>query len=81
LQQVPLSRRMLEIRFREVLGRSPAAEIRRVRLERARRLLIETRLPIPRIAVACGFVEPGSLARAFRKEFGVSPSKLRDQHR
>jgi len=81
LDHVPLSRRMLEIRFREVLGRSPAAEIRRVRLDRAKRLLVETDLAIPFLADACGFAEPGSLARAFRKVTGMSPTGYRHLYR
>ena len=35
--QVPLSRRVLEARFKQMLGRTPHAEIIRARLERARR--------------------------------------------
>lgn len=33
-----------------MLGRGPAAEIRRVRLSRAKRLLAETDLPVPKVA-------------------------------
>jgi len=80
LTQVPLSRRMLEMRFRDVLDRSPSAEIRRVRLERAKHLLLETDLPVPRVAFASGFAESGTLARAFRKAFGESPSSYRSRH-
>lgn len=81
LSHAPLSRRMLEIRFREELGRSPASEIRRVRLDRAKRLLMETDLTLPRVAEACGFAEPSSLARTFRKVFGMSPTSYRHQYR
>ncbi len=80
LSKVPLSRRMLEMRFRDVLGRSPSAEIHRVRFERVKHLLIETDLPIPRVASATGFAESSSLSRAFRKAFGESPSSYRNRH-
>ena len=42
LREVPVSRRSLEIQFRHYLGRSPAEEIRRVRLEKGRDLLART---------------------------------------
>jgi LacI family transcriptional regulator len=41
-----VSRRSLEHRFTQALGRTPAVEIRRARLEHVRRLLIETDLPL-----------------------------------
>ena len=55
LQQVPVSRRHLEQQFRQLLGRSPAGEILRVRLERAKSLLGETDLPIPEVGAGSGF--------------------------
>ena len=48
LREVPISRRSLEIQFRAYLGRSPAEEIRRVRLDRGRQLLGVA----PRLALA-----------------------------
>jgi len=72
-----MSRRSLEQRFRETLGRSPAEEIRRVRLEKARQMLLNTSLSISSIAVACGFSSGPYLTHAFRKHYGTVPSELR----
>ena len=72
-----LSRRVIEYRFSQVLGRSPAVEIRRARLERARRLLVETNLPIAKIAPLAGFNHPEVFIRAFQREIGVSPGEFR----
>ena len=77
LKQVPVSRRWLEMRFRETLGRSPAAEIRRVRLMKAADLLIRTDLSIARVATACGFTGATRLGIAFRKQFGTPPLAYR----
>lgn len=81
LKCVPLSRRSLEQRFLDELGRSPAAEIRRVRLQRAMELLARTDLPIPGVASASGFLHPEVMTRVFHRELGVSPTAYRRQTR
>jgi LacI family transcriptional regulator, galactose operon repressor len=79
LREVPVSRRYLEIQFRHYLGRSPAEEIRRVRLEKARSLLTRSDLSIGEIAVACGFANSTRLGVAFRKSYGQTPLSYRKQ--
>ncbi|MBX3427182.1 MAG: DNA-binding transcriptional regulator [Pirellulales bacterium] len=81
VRHVHMSRRTLEIRFRDVVGRSPYHELQRVRVERARRLLMETDLPIPRVAAAAGFSSNAYLAQVFQKWVGKTPSQIRRQHR
>ncbi|NQT12155.1 MAG: DNA-binding transcriptional regulator, partial [Planctomycetes bacterium] len=78
LREVPVSRRWLERRFREVLGRGPAAEIRRVRLARAKRLLAETEMPVPEVARLAGFGSREYLAAVFKSEFNLSPRQYRN---
>lgn len=73
---VGASERTVHDAFAEV-GSSPAAEIRRARLERSRRLLETTTLPIVEIALACGFSEATSYTRAFRREWGITPTAHR----
>jgi LacI family transcriptional regulator len=75
------ARRTLEIRFRQALGRSIHAEIQRTRLERAKQLLLETDLPLPRVARACGFRSPSYLAAVFHRHLGVTPVKYRANNR
>jgi AraC-like DNA-binding protein len=55
---------------------SPAAYIRRRRLESARRLLLSGE-PVARAARLSGFSDPDTFCRAFKREFGRSPSSLR----
>jgi len=74
-----ISRRALERRFIQTLGRSPATEIRRVHLERAKSLLAETALSIPQIADAAGFGSPEYLAYVFRTELGRTPLRYRKE--
>lgn len=81
VKHVKMSRRTLEIRFRDVVGRSPYHELQRVRVERARRLLMETDLPIPRVASAAGFSSNAYLSQVFQKWVGKTPSQFRREHR
>lgn len=77
LRDFPISRRSLEQRFRSLLGRSPAEEIRRVRLELAQSMLLETESPIATVALACGFATNAHFTRAFQKQYRTTPSALR----
>jgi LacI family transcriptional regulator len=72
-----MSRRTLEQRFRDHLGRTPAEEIRRVRVEKARQLIVTTSLSVSAIALACGFSSGPYMSQAFKKRFGITPSELR----
>jgi LacI family transcriptional regulator len=77
LQQLPGSRISLERRFRRLLDRTPAQEIRRVRIAQARQLLMATDLPLKSIAERCGFAAASRLIEAFRRETGSTPGVYR----
>jgi LacI family transcriptional regulator len=81
LRHVPVGRRTLERRFRVALQRSVSEEIRRVHLNRAKRLLQETELPMARIARLSGFPDGRQLSILFRRETGMTPSAFRAQFR
>ncbi len=76
-----LSRRHLERRFAQVLGRSPAEEIRRFHLECAKRLLVETDLSIPQVAEQSGFGSPEYMAYVFKRTLKQTPLRYRRQIR
>ena len=67
--------------FRETLGVTPMAYVRRYRLTRAREQLVTTDLPVSRIATDTGFADLAHFSRAFRTQFGVSPRILRTHTR
>lgn len=81
LEQVPLSRRTLESRFRKLVGRSPHEEILRLKIERIRELLVESDLPLSAIARRTGFAHDEYLSVAFKRVVGMPPSEYRQQHR
>jgi LacI family transcriptional regulator len=72
-----LSRRMLELRFRKAIGRTIHEEIQRVRLERAKRLLIETDLPMSDVAEAAGFAGASYFSKVFHCTMGYPPGDYR----
>lgn len=72
-----MSRTSLERKFRDLLGRTPQAEIRAVQMKRARQLLAETDLPLERIAELVGFSQASYLSHAFKREVGESPRDYR----
>jgi LacI family transcriptional regulator len=76
-----VSRRSLERRFRAQLGRSLLDEIRRVRIERARRLLCDTGLDMAAITRQCGFSSHERFSTVFRQMMGCTPSEYRRRHR
>lgn len=79
LKEVPLCRRYLETRFRKALGRSPYDEIRRAHVERAKKLLAETNLPLDQVVIASGFNEIKNFYANFRKETNFTPIQYRKQ--
>ncbi len=80
VETVAVSQRNLERRFQKVLGRSIYAEIRRARVDEIAKLLVETNLPISRIAYTLGFAGVHNLSRVFRKEKGMSPLAYRESN-
>lgn len=81
LDVVPMSRRPLELRFKQVTGNTLQKEIWRVRLERAKEMLIETDLPVADISERCGFSAPQRMTEVFGRELGVAPGGFRQSYR
>jgi transcriptional regulator GlxA family with amidase domain len=71
------TQKVLEARMRADLGATPATVYRRLRLNLARKLVMETDLPVAEIALRSGYDDPSAMTRAFRTEFGRSPRALR----
>lgn len=77
IAQASLSWRSMERRFHEVRGGTIAGEIRRLRVERAKRLLSETEMLVKQVAEACGFADTRRLCEVFAKDVGESPERYR----
>ncbi len=75
-----VSERHLTRLFLEHLGQTPGRFVRRARTEAAAQLLAGTELPMPSIAVRCGFGSAETLRQAFLKQYGTAPSRYRAVH-
>ncbi len=60
-------------------GMSPAEFLRLLRIEKAKRLLLETREPLSAIALMCGFADQSHMTKSFRAIVGVPPARFRQQ--
>ncbi len=77
LQHAHASRSQMERKFRQHIGRSPQAEIRRVQLRKIRQLLLETDFPLKRIAELTGFEHMEYMCVLFKRMTGTSPGTYR----
>ncbi len=75
-----LSRRALEKRFMNVLGRSVYKEVQRQRMERVITLLLESDLSINEISMKCGYTDSKNLSRLFSSLHHVTPLQYRKKH-
>lgn len=64
--------------FTACTGESAASYVRRLRLERAGRKLRMGAVDIMEVALAAGYDSHAAFGKAFRKQFGMSPSEFRD---
>ncbi len=74
-----MSPRTLSRWCREHLGESPAALVRRLRVDEARRLLEETSLPLKDITARTGLGDASTLWRVFTQRLGVTPAAYRQR--
>jgi len=76
-QHFKVSRRLLDLRFREIAGTSVNAAIRDQQLANVRDMLKRTQDPIGRISELCGFANPNYLKTLFKRRFGMTMREWR----
>lgn len=64
-------------RYRKLTGRTPMADVRMIRLEYARELVLTTSLPLKIIAEKAGIGDQYQMSKLFRRYAGSSPGSLR----
>ena len=75
------SRQLIDLRFREIVGRSAHAEIERQRIEKAKTLLRRGDRTITEIIRACGYTNPDTFRNAFKAATGQTPRDFRSTER
>lgn len=76
---VATTRRTLERRFSDYAGRTIADEITRLRLERAKRRMVETDAPMKDVAIDAGFRNADHFYKVFARIEGVPPTQYREE--
>ena len=66
--------------FSRIMRVPPRQFLARMRLLRARALLVESSMPIPSVADASGFSSVSQFYHRFREAYGVSPREMRDRY-
>jgi AraC-like DNA-binding protein len=79
--ELGLSSVQLIRRFRSAYRTTPGDYLTGLRMERACRLLRETRMTVEQIAGSCGYATGYYLSRLFTSRIGVAPSEYRRRHR
>jgi transcriptional regulator GlxA family with amidase domain len=77
--QAGMSERSFSRHYAEATGQTPARAVERLRVEAARRLLSESRLPVKRVAQRCGFGSEETLRRSFLRLLAVTPQDYRSR--
>ena len=79
IDHVPVSWRSLERKFQECRQSTISAEITRFRMERAKRLLVETEMLIKQVAEACGFANSRRFCEVFKRTQDETPERYRKE--
>lgn len=76
---IKMSKRGMHKAFRRQIGRTPGRELRQMRIERSKQLLVNSDYNLERIAKMCGYRSLNSFWIAFRNIVGESPGKYRSR--
>ncbi|MDF2939129.1 MAG: hypothetical protein K0Q90_4502 [Paenibacillaceae bacterium] len=67
-------------RFKKTTGFTPIQYVTRLRMEKAKTLLLETGLTVDQISECCGYQNGFYLSRVFIRHFGIPPAQFRSRH-
>jgi transcriptional regulator GlxA family with amidase domain len=76
-RQAGMSERSFSRHYAAATGLTPARAVERLRVEAARRLLSESRLPVKRISQRCGFGSEETMRRSFLRLLATTPQDYR----
>ncbi|MBP1637220.1 MAG: hypothetical protein H6Q18_9 [Bacteroidetes bacterium] len=76
--QMNMSKTVLHRKFKLLIGESPNMFVRRVRLNRASKLLLSSVLTVAEIAYLTGFHQSHYFIKCFKEEYGVTPKYYRE---
>ncbi len=77
-RKVGLSASQLQRLFRRHLGMPPTTYLIRIRMDRARALLLSTRLAVKEVSVEAGYHDVSHFSKAFKRQYGQTPTRYRN---
>lgn len=80
-RQAGMSQRSFSRHYTAATGMTPGRAVERLRVEAARQLLLESRLPIKRVSQRCGFGSEETMRRSFLRLLLTSPQDYRARFR
>lgn len=78
-REAALSRYHLIRSFKKVFGITPYQYLLQLRMDKARKMLLSTKLMVHEIATCCGFADVNSFGKTFKNYYGTAPTKFRKQ--
>jgi AraC-like DNA-binding protein len=75
--EVGMSRTLLAVQFKELVGESPISYLTRWRVMRAANRLRSERVSLDRVAESVGYTSDAVFSKAFRRITGVAPGRFR----
>jgi transcriptional regulator GlxA family with amidase domain len=76
-RRVGMSPRSFGRHYTDEIGMTPMKSVEKLRVEAARLLLTETRIPVKQVAARCGFGSEETLRRSFVRTLAVAPRDYR----
>lgn len=76
-REAGMSERSFSRHYAKATGLTPLRAVERLRVEAARRMLSETRLPVKRISRRCGFGSEETMRRSFLRVLATAPQDYR----
>ena len=76
--RLDVDQKKLQRKFLKEFGATPHQVYRHKRLNFARLQILGSNLPMSEIAVRCGYENASAMTRAFKNEFGITPTSLRN---
>lgn len=81
MQEVALSRRLLEIRFKQVTGKTLHQYISDLKLKRFSEMLLDSDEPVVNLALSLGETDTKTISRQFRQRYGLPPDEWRKRNK
>jgi ligand-binding sensor domain-containing protein/signal transduction histidine kinase/DNA-binding response OmpR family regulator len=75
-RELNISRTLMHMKLKKITGLATTEFIKKIRLDEARKMLLEGNLTVSEIAYRVGFNDPAYFSKSFKKQFGRIPSSI-----